>query len=57
MSSIHIADAIKMMERKENQDKIAVEYWREHWETMDNDRVNNGTLITKSSNLADQKWR
>ena len=42
-----------MMGGKENQDKTALEYWREHWETKDDGRVNNGTLTTKSSICAD----
>ena len=32
---------------------MELEYWRDHWETMDDGRVDNGTLITKSSNLAE----
>ena len=30
-SPIHIADVIRMMGGKENQDNTALEYWREHW--------------------------
>ena len=38
-----------------NQDKMALKYWREHWETMDDGRVNNGILIIKLSNCADKR--
>ena len=34
---------------------MALEYWREHWETMDDGGVNNGILITKSSICADKR--
>ena len=54
-SPIHIADVIKMMGRAEKQDKIALEYWREQRKTMDNGRVNNRILITKSSICADKR--
>ena len=36
-----------MMGGAGNQDTMALEYWREHWETMDDGRVNNVILITK----------
>ena len=57
--TVHRYAATVKLETKRNSQnikiKMALEYWREQWKTMDDGRVHNGILITKSSNCADQR--